>query len=72
MTALTRPDGASWWRVARAAPARLLTSTRLPPPRQRRGFRRQAGYPSPSSAPELTTWTIDRESLQAALQRDWR
>jgi len=72
MAAHSRPGGVIWFRGARAAPARLLAPTRLARPRQPRGFRRQAGYPSPTAVPELTAWTIDRESLQAALQRDWR
>ena len=71
MAVHARPGGATWWPGARAASARLLTLTRLARPRQRRG-RSHAGYPPPAAIPELTTWTIDRESLEAALQRDWR
>jgi hypothetical protein len=72
MATLSRPGGASWWSGARAATARLLMLARLAPPRLRRGRRRHAGYPSPAAIPELTTWAIDREALEAALQRDWR
>ena len=41
-------------------------------PARSRGTRRHGRPQLPGSAPALTIWTLDRDTVQAALERDWR
>lgn len=65
-----RAVGVSWRRRIRATTARVVPS-RSSRSRPRRGRRRPAGFaPAPTVLPP-TVWSLDRATVEAALEADW-
>ncbi len=67
MATNARAIGRSWGRQTWTAANDRITPARAVRARRRHGRRR-----NPDTPPELTIWTLDQETLRAALERDWR
>lgn len=66
-----RAIGVNWRRRVRAAAASRGIPFRSPRLRPRRDRRRPSGFAPALTTPPLTIWTLDRETLQAALEDAW-
>lgn len=72
MAADARSIGVSWRLRVRAAAVSRAVRPRSVRSRPRRGRRRPSGFAPAATVPELTVWTLDRETVQAALEHDWQ